>query len=113
MLTIEEKQLTKNLSCFEKIQPHCKSSYIFVYFSSFIVCMVSKVIGFDQLWTTIQQKLATANRKLLFLKVSLTLFVSLSCKIIIFYRVFFKRGTLHFFSPTVKTPQNPNLGKKH
>ncbi len=58
---------------------------IFVFKLPFIDCILSEIVGFDQLWTAFQQKLVTTNRKLFSSKCS-TFFVSLSSKtVIIFY----------------------------
>ncbi len=42
--------------------------FIFVFQLSFIDCILSKIVGFDQFWTAFQQKLATANSNLVFFK---------------------------------------------
>ncbi len=46
--------------------------FIFVYHLPFIVCILSKIVGFDQLWTVIQQELVATNRNLVFFKMSNT-----------------------------------------
>ncbi len=41
----------------------------FLFFKlTFIDCVLSEIVSFDQLWTAFQQKLVTANRKLVFFK---------------------------------------------
>ncbi len=44
--------------------------FIFVFQLPFIDFILSKIVGSDQLWTVFQQKLVTANRKLVFFKTS-------------------------------------------
>ncbi len=63
-MTIVDRKLTKSLSNFEINN----LLLIFIFELSFIDCILSKIVGFDQLWTAVQQKLATANRKLVFFK---------------------------------------------
>ncbi len=64
MPTIADGKLTKKLGNFEMKQPNCTILFIFVFELSFIDFILSKIVGFDQLWTTVQQKLVTADRKL-------------------------------------------------
>ncbi len=47
-------------------------SFLFIILS-FIICILSKIVGFDQLWTQIQQKLVKANKKLVSFKIPNTL----------------------------------------
>ncbi len=63
-----EGKPTKSFSNFEIKQPNFTILFIFVFKLSFIDCILSKIVGFDQLWTAFQQKLVTANRKLAFFK---------------------------------------------
>ncbi len=65
---IVDGKLIKSLRNFENKQPYCTILYIFVFQYSFIDCILSKIVGFDQLWIAFQQKLTTANRKLVFFK---------------------------------------------
>ncbi len=60
-MTIADKKSTKSFR-------HSTSSSIFVCHLPFIVWISSKIVGFDQLWTTNWQKLVKANKKLVFLK---------------------------------------------
>ncbi len=55
------EKLTKSLSNFENKQPKCTILFIFVSRLSFLDCILSKIVGFDQLWTALQQKLVTAD----------------------------------------------------
>ncbi len=66
--TIADEKLTKSHSNFENKQPNCTILFIFVLQLPFIDCILSKIVGFDQLWTAVQQKLVTTNRKLVFFK---------------------------------------------
>jgi hypothetical protein len=63
-----DEKSTKGLGNFENKQPNCTILFIFVYQLSFIGCILSKIVSLDQLWTAFQQKLVTANRKLVFFK---------------------------------------------
>ncbi len=63
-----DRKLTKSLGNFEIKQTNCTILFIFVFELSFIDCILFKIAGFDQLWTAVQSKLVTANRKLVFLK---------------------------------------------
>ncbi len=66
--TIADRKLTKSLINFEIKQPNCTILFIFVFELCFIDCILFKIVGFDQVWTAVQQKLVTTNRKLVFLK---------------------------------------------
>ncbi len=55
-------KLTKSFSNFKIKQLNCTLMFIFVFEFSFIDCILSKMVGFDQLWTAVQQKLVTNNR---------------------------------------------------
>ncbi len=66
--TIADSKLTKSIGNFENKQPNCTILFIFVYQLPFIDCILSKIVGFDQLWTAFHQKLVTANRKLVSFK---------------------------------------------
>jgi hypothetical protein len=81
-----DEKLTKGLGIFDKKQPNCTILLIFVFYLSFMICILFKIVGFDQIWTVVQQKFGTANENLLSSKYP-TLFVGSSPKtIIIFYR---------------------------
>ncbi len=71
-MTIADKKSTKSLSNFENKQPNCTVLFIFVFELSFIDCTLSKIVGFDQFCTAVEQKLVTANRKLVYFKMSNT-----------------------------------------
>ncbi len=49
-----DRKLTKSHSNFEIKQPNCTILFIFVCQLSFIDCILSKIVGFDQLWTAVQ-----------------------------------------------------------
>ncbi len=80
--TIADKKSSKSLSRFEIKQPDCPMFFIFVFQLSFIDCILSKIVGFDQLWTIVQQKLVAANGKLVFFKMFDTFcrFIGQSCR---------------------------------
>ncbi len=63
-----DEKLTKSFAHFERKQPNCTFSFIFVFQLTFIDCILSKIVGLDQLWKAIQQKLVTAIGKLVFFK---------------------------------------------
>jgi hypothetical protein len=67
-MTIADGKLTKSLGNFENKQPNCTLLFFFVLSLSFIDCILSKSVGFGPLWMASQQKLMTANRKLVFFK---------------------------------------------
>jgi hypothetical protein len=61
------KKLTKSFG-------RCTSSSIFVFHLPLIDSILGKiVVGFDHFWTTVQQKLVKANKKLVFFKMPKTL----------------------------------------
>ncbi len=70
ILNLQKKAdtLTKSLSRLESKQPNCTKLFIFIFQSSFIDCISSKIVSLDQLWSAVQQKLLTGNRKLVFFK---------------------------------------------
>ncbi len=49
------QKVDKSLSNFEIKQPNCTILFTFVFELSFIDSMLSKIVGFDQLWTAIQK----------------------------------------------------------
>jgi hypothetical protein len=59
---------TKSLGNFENKQLSCTILFVNVFQLSFIDYILSKIVGFDQLWSAFQQKLVTASRKLVFFK---------------------------------------------
>ncbi len=78
--------MTKSLSNFEIKPPNCTILFIIVFELPFIDCILSKNVGFDQLWTAVQQKLVTtAKRKLVFFKMPNTFAGLLSKTVVIFY----------------------------
>ncbi len=94
-MTIADEKLTKSLDNFENKQPNCTILFIFLFQSSSIDCILSKIVGFDQLWTASEQKLVTANRKLVFLKTPNTLVSLLSKTVVMFYRVVYYYGSTY------------------
>ncbi len=86
-MTIMDKKLTKSLGNFENKQPNCTILFIFVFKLSFVDCILSKIVGYDQFLTAFQQKLVTDNRKLVFLKMPDTFCHLLSKTVVIFYCV--------------------------
>ncbi len=60
--------VTKSLGHFASKQPKWAFSFIFVFQLSFIEYILSKIVGLDQLWAAIQQKLVTANINFVFFK---------------------------------------------
>ncbi len=48
---IADGKLTKSLGNYENKQPNCAMKFIFVFILAFIYYVLSKVEGFDQLWT--------------------------------------------------------------
>ncbi len=74
--------MTKGLGNFENKQPNRTILFIFVFQLSVIDSILSKIVGFDQLWTAVQQKLVTANRKLVFFEMPNTFwcFIVQNCR---------------------------------
>ena len=82
-MAIANGKLTKSLGNFENKQPNCTILFIFVFQSSFIDCVFSKIVDFDQLWTAFQQKLV----KTCFLQ-NAQHFLSVYCpKLLLFFTV--------------------------
>ncbi len=70
---IVDGKTTKSLSNYENKQPNRTILFIFVFELPFNDYILSKIVGFDQLWTAFQQKFVTANRKLVFFKMPNTI----------------------------------------
>ena len=60
--TIVDRKLKKTRN-FENKQPNCTILFIFVFQLSFIDCILSKIVGFDQLWTAITTKIGDNQQK--------------------------------------------------
>ncbi len=77
---------TKSLGNFESKQPNCTILFIFVFKLAFVDCVLSEIVGFDQLWTAFQQNWLPPTDNLFSSKCQ-TFFVSLlSETVVIFYR---------------------------
>ncbi len=48
------QKIDKSLGNFENKQPNCTIVFILVFELSFIDCILSKIVGFDQLWMAVR-----------------------------------------------------------